>query len=190
MIIGIAGTIGAGKGTVVQYLKEKGFTHYSSSKVLGELVEKEGDPKTREFLGSMATHLQHEYPGGVVEKIYHDKYEVETPEHAVFEAIHRQSEANFLKSVGGIIIGIDADLETRYERTVLRNEGIKDQQTFEDFKKQSAIEDEGGDDEKRDNNIRAVIDSADYVIMNFASIDELHNQTDEVLKKINGSHSQ
>ena len=29
MIIGITGTLGAGKGTVVDFLKEKGFRHFS-----------------------------------------------------------------------------------------------------------------------------------------------------------------
>ena len=111
MIIGITGTIGAGKGTIVAYLKSKGFVQYSSSKLLGELVEKEGNPKTRDFLSPMATRLQQEYPGGVVEKNYREKFLVEKPQHAIFEAIHRQSEANFLRTVGGIIIGIDADLE-------------------------------------------------------------------------------
>ena len=29
IIIGITGTLGAGKGTVVEYLKKKSFKHYS-----------------------------------------------------------------------------------------------------------------------------------------------------------------
>jgi len=31
MILGITGTFGAGKGTIVEYLKTKGFSHYSVS---------------------------------------------------------------------------------------------------------------------------------------------------------------
>lgn len=178
MIIGLAGTIGSGKGTVVEYLKSKGFVQYSSSKLLGELVEKEGNPKTRDFLSPMATRLQSEYPGGVVEKNYREKFLVEKPENAIFEAIHRQSEANFLRSVGGLLIGIDADLQTRYKRTRIRGEGEKDKSDFEDFKKQASIEDEGGGDAARDNNIRAVIDAADFKIMNNGTLEELHAQID------------
>jgi dephospho-CoA kinase len=178
MIIGIAGTIGSGKGTVVEYLKSKGFTQYSSSKLLGELVEKEGNPKTRDFLSPMATRLQEEYPGGVVEKNYREKFLQEKPEHAIFESIHRQTEADFLRSVGGQIICVDADLEVRYSRTKLRNEGEKDRNDFEDFKEQSRIEDDGGGDAGRDNNIRAVINSADTVIMNNGTLEELHAQID------------
>ena len=182
MIIGIAGTIGSGKGTVVAYLRERGFAHYSSSALLGELVVQEGNPKTRDFLSPMATKLQKEYPGGVVEKNYREKYLSEQPEHAIFEALHRQSEANFIKSVGGIVLGVDADLETRYKRTVARNEGEKDQKDFEDFKKQSYLEDEGGNAAARDNNIREVLRSADALITNDGTVEELRAQVDAVLE--------
>lgn len=38
-IIGITGTIGAGKGTVVEYLqKVHGFTHFSARSVLNEMI--------------------------------------------------------------------------------------------------------------------------------------------------------
>ena len=184
MIIGVTGTIGAGKGTVVEYLKSKGFMQYSSSKLLGELVEQEGNPKTRDFLSPMATRLQKEYPGGVVEKNYREKFLIEKPENVIFEAIHRQSEANFLRSVGGVIIGIDADLNSRYERTKLRNEGEKDQKSFEDFQKQARIEDEGAGDSARDNNIRAVINNADVVLMNNGTQEELFEQVEAALKRI------
>lgn len=181
MVIGIAGTIGSGKGAVVEHLTSRGFVHYSSSKLLGELVEKEGNPKTRNFLGPMATRLQQEYPGGVIEKNYHERYLEEKPGHAIFEAIHRQSEADFLRSVGGFILGIDADLDTRYKRTVRRNEGEKDRKSFEDFKEMSRVEDEGGGNESWDNNIRAVIESADAVIQNDGMLEELHAQIDRIL---------
>ena len=181
MIIGITGTIGAGKGTVVEYLKKKGFVQYSSSRLLGELVEKEGNPKVRDFLSPMATRLQQEYPGGVVEKNYREKFLQENPKDAIFESIHRQSEADFIRSVGGSIFGVDAELAVRYQRTKLRNEGEKDHSDFEDFKKQAYIEDEGGGDEKRDNNIRAVLKSADHVFQNNGTPEELFAQVEEAL---------
>ena len=184
MLIGIAGTFGAGKGAVTEYLKQKGFVQYSSSAMLGELVEKDGNPRTRNFLGPMATKLQEKYPGGVVEKNYQEKYLDETPKDAIFEALHRQSEANFLKSVGGIIIGIDADLDTRYKRTQLRNEGEKDQKSFDDFKEMSRIEEEGGGDKNWDNNIRAVLDMADHTIMNNGTVEELYAQVEEFLRQV------
>lgn len=183
MILGVTGTFAAGKGAVVDYLKTKGFVQYSSSKLLGELVEKEGNPKTRDYLGPMATSLQQHFPGGVVEKNYHEKYLLEKPENAVFEALHRLSEANFVKSVGGFVLGVDADLMTRFARTQTRGEGEKDNVTLEQFKEHARVEEEGGGHAAWDNNIRAVINEADIVIMNDGTLEELHAKIDEALKR-------
>lgn len=184
MIIGLVGTIGAGKGTVVERLKARGFVHYSSSGLLGELVEKEGNMKTRDFLSPMATRLQKEYPGGVVEKNYREKFLIEHPEHAVFESIHRKSEANFVRSVGGVILGVDADFETRYTRAHRRNEGDKDRVSYEEWVKQARLEEGGGGDEKRDNNIRAVLEEADILLSNNGTVEEFYTKIDEALANL------
>lgn len=184
MIIGLAGTIGAGKGTVVEYLKAKGFAHYSSSKLLGELVEQEGNPKTRDYLSPMATRLQKEFPGGVVEKNYREKFLTENPEHAIFEAIHRQSEARFLRSIGAKIIGVDADFELRYKRTVARNEGEKDRVGYEAWVTQARLEEEGGGDVFRDNNIKEVINTADVILTNNGTLEEFRMQVEMTLAKL------
>ena len=184
MILGIAGTIGAGKGTVVEYLKAKGFVNYSSSKLLGEILNTEGKAKIRDNYSPLATRLQQDYPGGVVEKNYQEKYLAEKPENVIFEALHRQSEANFIRSIGGYIIGVDADIETRYTRISKRQEGEKDEVTFEKFKEDARIEDEGGGDAARDNNIRAVINNADAVIVNDGTLEELHAKIDAMLDEL------
>lgn len=184
MIVGIAGTFAAGKGAVVDYLKTKGFVQYSISKLLGELVEKEGNPKTRDFLGPMATKLQQEYSGGVVEKAYTEKYLFEKPENAIFESLHRLSEAHFIKRIGGVLIGVDADLMTRYQRTQTRKEGAKDDVTLEQFKELMRVEEEGGGHAAWDNNIRAVINEADVVIQNNGTLEELYQQVDAALAQV------
>jgi dephospho-CoA kinase len=40
MIIGITGTLGAGKGKIVEFLKEKGFEHYSVREYLTQEIKK------------------------------------------------------------------------------------------------------------------------------------------------------
>ena len=42
MIIGVTGTIGAGKETVVQYLKKKGFEMFSFSRMIRQEALKRG----------------------------------------------------------------------------------------------------------------------------------------------------
>lgn len=178
MIIGIAGTIGSGKGTVVDYLKTKGFAHYSSSGTLKEILDEKGLPHTRENLANAAEELLSTYKGGVLE-LNLERAEKAGAENVVLEAIHRMSEADYIRSRGGKIWGVDADVEVRYARVQARKEGAKDEVTLEQFKSDMAREEEGKG--KVTSNIRSVIESADAVIMNNGTLEELHAQIDAAL---------
>ena len=58
-IIGITGTIGAGKGTIVDYLvKEKGYVHYSVREFLAEEVKKRGLEVNRDTLTEVGNDLR------------------------------------------------------------------------------------------------------------------------------------
>lgn len=179
MIIGIAGTIGAGKGTVVAYLKErKGFRHYSCSGMLKEILNERGVPATRANLSALADELNERYEGGVLH-LAHDRAREDGAENYILEAIHRESEAAYVRSLGGIILGIDADVRTRYDRATARKEGEKDEVTFEQFLQDAQREDEGKGSGAP--NIRAVLAGADAVIANDGTLDELHEQIDRFL---------
>ena len=59
MVIGITGTDGSGKGTVVDYLVEnKGFTHYSARTFLVAEIEKRGLPMSRNQMRLMANEFR------------------------------------------------------------------------------------------------------------------------------------
>lgn len=179
MLIGIAGTLGAGKGTVVAYLKEKGFVHYSASGALREILRNEGKEETRENMTVLADTLRSENPASPQHIIF-EKYKNENPANAILEAIHSVGEVTFLKERGAIILGVDADLETRYTRISARGTS-KDNVTFEEFKTIATHEEEGGGQ----HNIRAVLKMADYMIENNGTLEELHTQVEAVLAKIN-----
>ena len=182
MIIGIAGTIGSGKGTVVDYLSQKKeFAHYSSSGRLKEILEERGEPATRLNLSTLADELMKEKEGGVLQ-LSHERAQSNGDTDYILESIHRESEAAYVRSIGGIILGVDAALETRFERTQKRQEGEKDNVTFEEFKGSAAREDEGATGTGP--NIRAVLKNADYVVMNDGTLEELYARVDAVLEKI------
>ena len=180
MIIGITGTIGAGKGTVVSFLKSKGFAHYSSSGILKDLLAERGLPQTRTHMSPLADELMSNYPGGVLH-FSHERAQKDGAQNYILEAIHSQSEADYVRSIGGVIWGVDADLEKRYERTIKRGEGEKDQVTYEQFLEHAKREDEG--QSERGNNIRAVLDLADVVLTNNGTPEELFAQVEKALKK-------
>jgi dephospho-CoA kinase len=181
MIIGITGTLGAGKGTVVEYLKGKGFGHYSSSGILKEILAERGLPATRENMSNLANELMKQHEGGVLH-ISHEKAEATGLKNYVLESIHRVSEADYIRSIGGIVLGVDADIEKRYERATKRKEGEKDNVTFEQFVSDTKREEEGATGTGP--NIRAVLKTADAVVMNNGTLEELHAQIEEALRKL------
>lgn len=178
MIIGVAGTLGSGKGTVVEYLKSKGYTHYSSSDTLKRILTERGHPLDREHMSHLAEELLTAHEGGVL-GINLEQAEKDGAQNAVLEAIHRVSEADFVRSKGGKIWGVDADVEIRFQRSVARKEGEKDAVTHERFMESIAREEEG----KRDlsSNIRAVLNNADVLLMNNGTKHDLDKEIEAAL---------
>jgi dephospho-CoA kinase len=182
MIVGIAGTIGAGKGTVVEYLVEKkGFVHYSSSGLLKEMLKEKGEFIDRDAMAKLAREIRSKDPCGVP-KLTYERFKKEHPENAILEALHTIGEADFIRSVGGIIIGVDADIDIRYARIQKRG-SEKDNVSYEKFKEQAKREDDGTSDASG-HNIRGVIDTADYLVVNNGSLAELHGQLEKILETI------
>lgn len=182
MIIGITGTLGSGKGTVVDYLKEKkGFVHYSSSAILRDVLRERGLPETRTYMSPLADELLEKHEGGVLH-LSRERAEKAGVTDYILEAIHRTSEADYVRSIGGIILGVDADLKTRFERTIQRGQGEKDHVTYEEFLEHVQREDEG--EQGTGPNIRAVLKTADAVFLNNGTREELYSQIETALAQI------
>lgn len=181
MIIGIAGTLGAGKGTVVEYLKGQGFAHYSVSGELKRMLDSQGKKADRKNASQVADELAKQYEGGILEVIY-NQAEAADMQDIILESIHREAEAEYLRGVGAVIIAVDADKKTRYERAVKRQEGEKDNVTYEEFLEDVAREEEGKGAGAA--NIREVIKNADFVIENNGTLEELHEQVDGILRAL------
>ena len=71
MIIGLTGPIGAGKGTIVEYLKEKGFKHFSARALIEEELKKHHLPIDRAHMTDMGNKLRRENdPGYIIRTLY------------------------------------------------------------------------------------------------------------------------
>jgi dephospho-CoA kinase len=181
MIIGIAGTLGSGKGTVVEYLRSQNFAHFSSSDVLRHVLTERGLEHTRLNMSNLANELMTRFEGGVLH--FSNEYAIaDGHSKYILEALHRVHEGEYIKKIGGIILGIDASVSLRYERAIARHEGLKDEVTFEQFSEDSSREDDGKTGSGP--NIKAVIKMADYNITNNGTLEELHAQIDEFLQKL------
>jgi dephospho-CoA kinase len=174
MIIGVTGTNGAGKGTVVDYLVEKGFIHKSVREFLTEEIKRQGLPEDRNSLRDVANALRKEHgPAYVIEQLYGEAKEEGT--NVGIESIRTIGEAEFLQSVGASILAVDADKQVRYERAVTRG-SMTDKVSFEEF---CAQEDrEMASTESWDMNVFGVMKIADFVLTNDGTIEELHAKID------------
>jgi len=180
-IIGITGTIGAGKGAAVDYLKRKGFVHFSVRNFLWLEVDHRGLPHVRDSLREVANDLRAQFgPMYIIESMY--KEAMATEEDCIIESIRAIGEVEFLKVQSNFtLLTIDADRNVRYGRIVARGSET-DHVSFEKF-----VEDEDKEMNSTDPggmNIAECMRRADFMIMNNGTLDELHKQLDEVLAQI------
>ena len=69
MIIGLVGTMGSGKTEVADYLKSRGFEHYTYSDIIIEIAKKRNIALTRENLQKLGTEIkQKEHNKGILSK--------------------------------------------------------------------------------------------------------------------------
>mgnify|MGYP001570879818 CR=1 FL=1 len=181
MIIGITGTTGAGKGTVVEFLKQKGFVHFSVRDFLAKELEKINLPTNRENLLFMANKLREENsPSYIAERLY-EKAKNENKD-SVIESLRSVGEVELLKNKGTFyLIAIDADIEKRYERIKLRK-SLTDDVTFEKF-----VDDEKSEttsDNPAKSNLLKCIELADFKIENNYDMSYLKNEVDKIYAEI------
>src|SRR4029077_9324776 len=115
-----------------------------------------------------------------VPKLTYERLKKNNPKNAIIEALHTIGAAEFGRSVGGFIPGVDAELKGRYERISKRG-SAKVSVTFEKYAEQAKREDDGT--EESGHNIRGVFKIADAVVTNNGTQDELFAQVEEVLAK-------
>ena len=182
MIIGITGTLGAGKGTVVDYLTQKGFTHYSVRDFLTAELTKRGMEKNRDNMLAVANELRATHgPHHIAEQLVGQaKANAHISENAVIESIRSIGEAEHLKEHGALLWAVDADVATRYER-ITHRASETDKVSFEKFKQDEAAEFANTDPSKP--NLKALIERADAVFINNGTQEELFAQVEAALQK-------
>lgn len=180
MIIGITGTNGAGKGTVVDYLvKEKGFTHFSVRKYIEAEIARRGLPLDRKSMNIVGNDMRAKYGFDYWDKLI-AKDMANTKGNIVYESIRVLAGAKKFKEQGGILWGVDADRKIRYGRAVSRGSGT-DKVSFEEF---CAQEDkEMAQAAEHDMNVLGIMQIADAVFLNNGTQEELFAQVEDALQK-------
>lgn len=184
IIIGITGTIGAGKGTVSEYLVKQGFKHFSAREdVINKELLTRGLEINRDNMVAVANDLRVKHgPSYVAERLF--EMAEQSNANCVLESLRTEGEIISLRKKGEFyLFAIDAKQKTRYERVQIRKNSQSDDVGFEKFKSQEKTEMTSNDPTKQ--NLQRCIEIADYIIENNDSIETLYEKVDEILNKIN-----
>ena len=156
-IIGITGTLGAGKGTIVDYLTtHHGFKHFSVRGYLLKIINQKGMEVNRDSMVDIANELRAtNSPSFIAEELF--KEAMESGQNCIIESIRKLGEVQALKA--------------RASET--------DRISFDTFVENEEREMNSTDPNKQ--NIAACMQLADYTFTNDGSLEELYKEIDVVL---------
>lgn len=181
-IIGITGTIGAGKGTIVEYLiNHHHFIHYSVRSFLLKEIENRGLGHDRDNMVIVANELRANHsPSYIIDCLFEEA--VSGGKNCVIESIRTPGEIESLRKKGDFtLFAIDADPLLRYQRIVLRDSET-DHITFKTFLENEKREMDSTDPNKQ--NLRRCIDLSDHIFLNNGTITQLFSAIESVIVKI------
>jgi dephospho-CoA kinase len=177
LVIGLIGRIGSGKTAVSEYLQENyGAKEHRFSQILMDILDRLNLPHERANLQKLGKSLRAELGEEVIVNAFKHDLEKDTSEILIVDGIRYENEVNMLKEKNGILIFVTASSEVRYERAVARGEKGEATTTFEQF-----LESEKAETEKH---IEAIKESADYIIDNSGTLDELYKKVDEIIETL------
>lgn len=182
IIIGITGTLGAGKGAIVEYLvNNKGFEHFSVRAYLLEEIRKRRWPENRDSMFNLANELRALHSASFVTDQLYNKA-VGSGKNCVIESIRTPGEIESLrKKENFFLFAVDADPHLRYQRIQLRNSET-DNISFEVFRENEKREMNTTDPNKQ--NLKKCIALADALLLNNSTKEELFLQLENILKRI------
>jgi len=189
-IIGIAGTNGSGKDAMGHTLALKhNYLFISVTDLLREEANRRGLTVDRENLRLISAEWRRKYGYGVLIDQAYDQYKKLEDKYngLAIASLRNPHEADRVHELGGIVVWVDANARTRYERIQRnldsRGRANEDRKTFEQFEVEEQIEmrtPPGGDDANL--NMGAVKNRVDLVINNEGTnLEEFENFVDEQL---------
>jgi len=180
IIVGITGTLGAGKGAIVRHLGIKGFRHYSVREFLINEIKKRRLPINRDSMNMIGEELRHQFGASFIIDELHKKA-IKNGGNAVIESVRAVGEVDSLKKKRAFLLAVDADPRVRYERIVNRGSET-DSVSYEKFIADEERESRATDPAQM--NIRECIKRADFVIWNDTTLENLHHTVDDVLERL------
>lgn len=177
--IGLAGTAGAGKTTVAEILHKLFGLKDLSTGDMGRAITRQvyhlpaDFNPVRDQLYVVANFVRQEIHPAAYVKLCMLEAQVMDYGGGILSGLRSMGEADAIREAGGIIIGVDADPKERFERINSRQRDSETQKTFEEFLKQDEYENRGLSETGPGRGIRYIVDSADVIVRNHGSVEDL-----------------
>lgn len=182
-IIAIAGTNGSGKDTLSDILAEDyGWLFISTSRdLLIPELKRRGLPVERQNMSDLTKEWRQTAGRGVVidKAVAEFKTKSQSRKYngLVISSLRHPWEVERLHQLKGKLIWVDADPMVRYKRVTGRQQGAKDQKTFEQFKAEEQAEMTSAEGDDLSLNVAAVKAQADVNVTNDSNSLEDFKQT-------------
>jgi len=182
LIIGITGTLGAGKGTIVDYLvNSRGFLHFSVRAFISEEIVKRGMVVNRDSMVIVANDLRkNNSPSYITDCLYEEA--IAAGKNSIIESIRTPGEVYSLREKGRfILMAIDADPEIRYQR-IKQRQSETDQIDFQTFLDNEKREMNSTDPNAQ--NLKKCMELADFRLWNNGTMEQLNRAVEGILERI------
>jgi dephospho-CoA kinase len=185
-VVGLTGTIAAGKSLVKESLIRKFKCDYVSlsTLIMEETLKKKRIPVDKFNKQNLGNELRQRYGNDALAKTAWN-FMQKKKEVLIIDGIRNPGEAEFLRRTNGrdfIFIAVDAPREMRWMRVVKRNKST-DPKTLEEFEKVDD-RDQGINEPDYGQQVRKCIEMADYVLVNDGSYEDFMKKCDDVIAKI------
>lgn len=179
IIIGLAGHPSGGKDTVAKYLVDNyQFEHISTGDILRAYIKEHGLGDTdRINMNKVVTKLRKQFGSDFLMR---DVLESNQSPRLVLSGLRSSGEAKAIKSAGGYLLAVDANLKTRYQRAIERGR-IGDDISFDEFVREQEHEDNPSNPNAP--SVASVTSVADEHIDNSTSLSHTYSQIDSFMKQ-------
>lgn len=136
IILGFTGPMASGKGAAALYLQNRHHAKtFRFSTILRDLLKRLDLPETREHIVAMSETVRRTFGEDILAKAMAHDAATADRSLIVIEGIRRADDIKYLKQLPNfVLVAIDADMRTRYERIIKRRENPDDQsKTWEQF---------------------------------------------------------
>jgi uridine kinase len=177
IIIGLAGEMACGKGTIAKYLVEKyKASSYRFSTMLRDVLKRLYIEESRENMQELSTMVRKKFGEDLFAKVMAEDAKKDNNNYIIIDGIRRLSDIEYLKKLPEFkLVYIETDIKKCYERIVNRKENPDDaQKTFDEFEKEHH--------EEAEEQIEDLKNYADYLINNDEDYNHLYEQIDKIIE--------